>query len=187
MSLSKDRKLGVFCLLFAVLVVFAWVPLDVDSGYIERVRRQVVIGDALAPTVAGLFLMLGGLGLLVFGAAPHGGDTSTDRVALGFAGKLFAVYALSFVVMLYVGPALVWTSNLVTGAEQEYRLLRDTVPWKYAGFAVGGTLAITVTVSLLERRFSLRALLVGLIAVAAMIAVYDLPFDDLLLPPNGDV
>ena len=89
--------------------------------------------------------------------------------------------------MLYVGPALVWTSNLVTGAEQEYRLLRDTVPWKYAGFAVGGTLAITVTVSLLERRFSLRALLVGLIAVAAMIAVYDLPFDDLLLPPNGDV
>ena len=89
--------------------------------------------------------------------------------------------------MLFVGPLAVLVFSLLSGAEQEYRLLRDTVPWKYLGFIAGGTLAVTTTVSLLEGRFTLRALLVGLVAVAAMIAIYDLPFDDLLLPPNGDV
>ena len=187
MALSRDQKLGVFFLLFAALLVFVWIPFDVETGYIEKVRRQVSIGDALAPTVAGVFLLIGGLGLLIFGGRPKETEEPTDFVALRFAALLFAVYFASFLVMLFVGPLAVAVSNMVTGAEQEYRLLRDTVPWKYLGFAVGGTLAVTATVSMLEGRFSVRALLVGVVAVAAMIAVYDLPFDDLLLPPNGDV
>ena len=187
MSLSRDQKLGVFFLVCAALLVFVWIPLDVDSGYIEKVRRQVSIGDSLAPTVAGAFLMIGGLGLLLFGGTKGAPDAPMDMQAMRFAGLLFVVYFLAFVVMLYVGPLAVFVSNQFTGADQEYRLLRDTVPWKYLGFALGGTLAVTGTVSLLEGRFTWRALVVGIAAVSAMIAVYDLPFDDLLLPPNGDV
>lgn len=187
MQLSRDQDLGLVSLLFAALLVFVWVPLDVDSGYIEKVRRQISIGDALAPTVAGAFLLIGGLGLLLFGGKRGEIEEPIDFLALRFAGLLFAVYFVSFLAMLFVGPLAVLVFSLLSGAEQEYRLLRDTVPWKYLGFVAGGTLAVTTTVSLLEGRFTLRALLVGLVAVAAMIAIYDLPFDDLLLPPNGDV
>ena len=185
--LSRDQKLGVVFLLFAALLVLVWVPLDVDTGYIEKVRRQVSIGDALAPTVAGVFLLIGGLGLLVFGGTGGEIEEPTDYVAIRFAALLFLIYVGSFLVMLVAGPLLVTIGNVFTGGEQEYRLLRDTAPWKYIGFALGGTLAVTSTISLLEGRFTAYALLTGVLAVAAMIAVYDLPFDDLLLPPNGDV
>ena len=184
--MSRDQKLGVFFLTCSILLVFVWVPLDVDSGYIEKVRRQVSIGDALAPTVAGAFLFIGGLGLLLFGGHVGETDEPTDFIAIRFAALLFAIYFASFLLMLVVGPAAVAVLNLMTGSEQEYRLLRDTVPWKYLGFATGGTLAVSTAISLLEGRFSLRAVLIGLVAVTAMIAIYDLPFDDLLLPPNGD-
>ncbi|MBK0329636.1 hypothetical protein I5535_20510 [Rhodobacteraceae bacterium F11138] len=187
MSLSRDQKIGAFFLLFAVLLVFVWVPLDVDSGYTVQVRRQVSVGDAFAPTIAGVFVLIGGLFLLVFGGTRDEPQEPIDFLALRFAGLLFAVYVLSFMMMLFVGPIAVLVSNLLTGMEQEYRLLRDAAPWKYLGFAVGCTFAITSTISLLEGRFSLRAVLIGLCAVLAMIAIYDLPFDDLLLPPNGDV
>jgi hypothetical protein len=46
---------------------------------------------------------------------------------------------------------------------------------------VGGMIAV------LERRLSRRALMIGLIWSLVLILVYDLPFEDLLLPPNGDV
>lgn len=187
MQLSRDQKLGAFFLLLAALLVFVWVPSDVDTGYIEKVRRQVSIGDALAPTIAGVFLMIGGLGLILFGANKGETEEPTDYVAIGFAGLLFLVYFISFGVMLFMGPLVVAVSNVITDGDFEYRLLRDTAPWKYIGFVAGGTLAITATISLLEGRFRARALLVAIIAVAAMIAVYDVPFDDLLLPPNGDV
>ncbi len=41
-------------------------------------------------------------------------------------------------------------------------------------------------ISLVEHRLSWRRAGAALLAVAALIVVYDLPFDDLLLPPNGD-
>ena len=187
MQLSRDQKLGVFFLLFATLLVLIWVPSDVDSGYIEKVRRQISIGDALAPTVAGIFLMIGGLGLVIFGGAQGEIEKPADFPALRFASLLLAIYFISFLAMLFIGPVIVSIANLFTDTEQEYRILRDTVPWKYIGFTFGGTFAVTATISLMEGRLSARSLLVGLMAVAVMIAIYDLPFDDLQLPPNGDV
>ena len=72
-------------------------------------------------------------------------------------------------------------------ADDEYRLLRDTVPWKYVGFASGGFVIVAGASSVVEGRFSRSAALAGIVAVLLIIALYDLPFDDLLLPPNGDV
>ena len=59
----------------------------------------------------------------------------------------------------------------------------DTIPWKHAGFLAGGTVMIFAPASLLERRMTVRCLVV---AFAAMAFFYYVPFDKLQLSPNGD-
>jgi hypothetical protein len=46
---------------------------------------------------------------------------------------------------------------------------------------------IAGSVAQIEGRITLRVLLIACLAVAVLIAIYDLPFDDLMLPPIGDV
>ena len=65
--------------------------------------------------------------------------------------------------------------------------LADTAPWKYIGFGIGGGTMIFCMISFVEQRITWRALWVALAAVIGIIVLYDLPFDDVLLPPNGDV
>ena len=174
--------LGLLCVAFALLLAFVWVPMDTDSGLIEKIRRRVSIGDALAPTVAAAFIGLGGLLVLIGGRGPDQAATLTGA-NLRFLAWFLALLIGSFLVMRHAGPALGW----LTGQETEYRLLRDTAPWKWVGFATGGFVLVFGLISIVEGRISLRAGLVGVAAVLVLIAVFDLPFDDLLLPPNGDL
>ena len=44
-----------------------------------------------------------------------------------------------------------------------------------------------IPVALVERRLSLARLVLALAVALALALVFDLPFEDLLLPPNGDV
>ena len=178
--------LGLAILGFAALLLFVWIPLDVDTGLIEKERRRTVIGDALAPTVAGAFLMIGGLGLILF----ERNDTdqpALNRQNLRFIATTLGIAVLAFLVMRYAGPLAVSISNGLSGTELQYRLLRDTAPWKYIGFLLGGTLLVAGLIWQVEGRLRLRTVAIGLGAVVVLILVYDLPFDDLLLPPNGDV
>lgn len=180
---SVDRVnliLGLVVLLLALLIALVWVPLDVSTGLIEKVRRQVTIGDALAPTIATVFLGFGGLLVMVF-ERPGNACRLTLR-NLQFLAVFLCIIALSFLMMRWAGPAV---AGLLT--EEGYRPLRDTAPWKYIGFLIGGAGMIAALISLVEGHLSLRALLIGLVAAIALIMVYDLPFDHLLLPPNGDV
>jgi hypothetical protein len=82
-----------------------------------------------------------------------------------------------------------WFGPVLAGVLMEggYRPLRDTAPWKHLGFLFGGAGMIAAMISMVEGRVTLRAVLVGLAAAIGLIIIYDLPFDDLLLPPNGDV
>jgi len=169
----------------AVLTAFVWIPLDVDTGLIEKVRRQVTIGDALGPAVAAAIIGLGGVALLL-----QRGGADSARLTwfnLGFVLLLLGLFAVAFAVMRWTGPALVQIVSLLSGEELSYRSLRDTAPWKYLGFLPGCALLIATAISFIEGRLSWRAVLTGLAASGALIALYDLPFDDLLLPPNGDV
>ncbi|WP_164658152.1 hypothetical protein [Tropicibacter sp. Alg240-R139] len=178
--------LGAATIAFAILVIFIWIPLDTQTGLIEKVRRQVTIGDALAPTIAASFLAIGGLMLVLFERnADDQPKVSPQDVLFGLA--LIASIIISILVMRYAGPATVGLWNLLSGSEAEYRLLRDTAPWKYIGFLLGGTVMITMLVSLVEGRLRVKTLMIAFISVSVMAAIYDLPFDDLLLPPNGDV
>lgn len=231
-----DKQLGLFALAVSLLILFVWIPLDVDSGIIEKARRSTVLGDSFAPAVAAALVAIGACLLFIERREPvdnssspvnevsadsrasannamlsdkpsnipsHNPSTNTSRSPSYNTGSgtrdtsqylqrenliyLFTTIVLltvSLAVMRYAGPLLV---TLIGDEGVSYRLLRDTPPWKYIGFVAGGVLLITSLISRVERRFRFRFLLIGIAAVVVLIAVYDLPFDDLLLPPNGDV
>ena len=178
--------LGLGVSAFALVLILVWVPLDTTTSITLRVRRQYVIGDALAPTLAGVFLLIGGILLLLFERHP----STEDRVGaprIRFVLCVTGILAISFLLMRFAGPAAVWLANSLTGGELVYRNLRATAPWMYIGYFLGCAFAVTGIGALTERRVRPRHLIVGVLAAVALIALYDLPFDDLLLPPNGDV
>ncbi|THH36678.1 hypothetical protein E4Z66_06925 [Aliishimia ponticola] len=180
-----NRSVALVCLAIAVVMVVIWIPMDVDTGLIEQVRRRVTIGDSLAPTVAAGVIGLGALILLIGGERVPSGSLSGAN--LWFIALLLVCFAVGFALMRWTGPAAVWVANTFTGQDLDYRPLRDTAPWKYLGFVAGCTFVIAALISAVQGRLTLQALLVGLGASLAMIAVFDWPFDNLLLPPNGDV
>jgi hypothetical protein len=188
--MSEPRKanhmLGSLVVIFALLLILVWIPMDTDTGILEKVRRKILIGDALAPTIAGLFILIGGGLLLLFERNSHD-QPVIDRLSLKFVALNFLALAIGLIIMRYAGPIAVWMANLVSGSELDYRLLRNTVPWKYIGFFLGGSISIAGLIILAEGMLRPRTILVAVLAILAMIAIYDLPFDDLLLPPNGDV
>lgn len=177
---SPDRRLGLVCIALALIALVLWVPFDVETGLIEKVRRRVAIGDSLLPTVALGFVILGGLLALI---VPRSDAPRITRHNLAFAAELLLCFVVAFALMRWAGPLAVD----VFGQEANYRALRDTAPWKYIGFVSGGTILVAGLMALGEGRIALRGFVIGLIASLVLIALYDLPFDDLLLPPNGDV
>ena len=91
------------------------------------------------------------------------------------------ICAAGILAMRYAGPLI------AAGQEGGYRPLRGTAPWKYIGFALGGGGMVAALVTLVEGRLRWTALATAAFAVIAIILLYDMPFEDLLLPPNGDV
>jgi len=196
-----DRWLGLMALAIGVVILFVWIPLDVDSGIIEKARRSTVLGDSFAPAVAAALVAMGGC-LLLF--ERRGRDTAdlqepsqlpiapthsppfvyVQLANLHYLAITLLLLTIAIATMRYTGPLAV---ALIGEDGSSYRLLRDTPPWKYVGFTSGGVLLVTGLITWVERRFRFRFLLIGLAAVLVLIAIYDLPFDDLLLPPNGDV
>lgn len=175
---TQDRVLGLLVLAFGAWITLYWAPVDSETGLVERLRGRFSIGDALAPTVAGVILMASGAWLALLGGKGEG-----LRLAnLSYLCVLILCLLLSIALMRWAGPALV---EAITGAE--YRPLRDTVPWKYFGFVMGGTAMILSLIVLVERRLSWSRVLIALGVALFLAAFYDLPFEDLLLPPNGDV
>ncbi len=178
-KLSATTALGVGCIAFALIIAFVWIPMDTDTWLVERSRGRNIVGDSLAPTVAAVFILISGVMLLL----ERGGDAShPSRSNLNYISAITLIGVIGIVVMRWAGPI---TASLLSG--DEYRLLRDTVPWKYTGFALGGGFIVFAVTAFVEQRLSWGAGLIALVAVAGIILLYDLPFDDVLLPPNGDV
>jgi len=181
-STKNDLVLGVAIMAFAGLIGFVWIPLDIETGIFEKVRRRTEIGDAFAPALAAGLLALGGLLLLVESLRTR----SLVRLSLNsltYTAGLLGLFVIFTLLLTWIGPIAV-----VLFAEQaaEYRLLRNTAPWKYLGFVVGGTFLVAALISFMEHRLRWQSVLLGVLATIALILVYDLPFDNLLLPPNGD-
>ncbi|SET94027.1 hypothetical protein [Paracoccus homiensis] len=185
MSRNKANLiLGCGVVVLALTALAFWVPNDSATGLIVKQRGRLSIGDAMAPTAALALILVAGLLILFEKGKPAPRITSRNlRFLIAFTGVFF----VSLAVMRWAGPAIIWTMGGLGLTEHSYRDLRDTAPWKYAGFVIGGTGLVATLMCMIEGRASWRAVLVGLLAVAALIAVFDLPFPDLLLPPNGDV
>lgn len=178
-NLSAGTALGLGCIAFALILAFIWIPLDTETWLVERKRGRYIAGDSLAPTMAAGFILMAGV-MLLFERSSD--DPRPTRQNLAFIGVVSIVGIVGILLMRWAGPV----ASSLFGAD-EYRLLRDTAPWKYIGFVLGGGTMVFCIVSFVEQRVTWRALWVALAAVIGIIVLYDLPFDDVLLPPNGDV
>lgn len=170
---------------FALLLALVWVRYDSGSGLILKVRRQVTIGDALAPTMAAVIIGLGGI--LLFFQSKDADQPRLSARNTAFLLRFLLILVVGFALMRWTGPFAIWVANIITDADLTYRALRGTAPWKYLGFFIGGTFLITTLIASTEGRLTRRNTMIGVVAILALIALYDLPFDDLQLPPNGDV
>ena len=180
LRISQDAVLGILVLLFGLFVALVWAPLDSDTGIVEKVRGRWAIGDALAPTIAGALLAISGLALALR-AWSQDGPRLLEPGNFRYLLSLAVCIGSALLVMRYAGP-------LFTGfTVGEYRPLRDTAPWKYTGFVLGSGLLIAGVGFIMEGSMTWRRAVLILLGVLALALAYDLPFEDLLLPPNADV
>ena len=172
---------------FALLTLGVWIPADVESGVVETFRRRIVIGDAMAPTAVAAGMIAAAVLLAVSTVlGRRREEAAPDRQSALFVVRFAAVIAAALVLMSHTGPLVVDAINGLGGAIGSYRELRDTVPYKYLGYLIGGAVLVGGTIALVEQRLTSGAAFAGILAAAVLAALYDLPFDDLLLPPNGD-
>ncbi|WP_424987017.1 hypothetical protein [Microbulbifer sp. S227A] len=181
-NLIRDLSVAIIGVVLSLILLLVWIRLDIETGLIDEWRRTIRIGDALLPTI-GAIGVLGsalwiGLSAYLWPDNEAGAEFSAPLLVL-----VLGIQLVSFVLMLWVGPVLI---ALFADEGVTYRLKLDSVPWKYTGFLAGGTFMIFALKSLLERSFTLRSLGIAFLATAVMAFLYDVPFDNMLLPPNGD-
>lgn len=186
---STEIWLAVFFAAFAALAFFLWVPNDSETPPIYTFRRQTYIGDAMLPLVAAA-----GIGIcaviqlvLVWMRSP---DTDTDAPfdvqTVQFFAAFAAILAVSLGVMFWSGPTALALFGPGGEDAPSYRQMRDTLPWKYVGFILGGFILAFGTTALIEGRPRAKSALIVAAAIAILILIFDVPFDTILLPPNGD-
>ena len=94
-----DRLTGLVFIALALVVLGIWVPHDTGSGLIEYVRNSAVIGDALGPSVAGMFILLGGFLTLL---APRS-EGKLRRADIVWAFRIVVVLIVSLFAMRHAG------------------------------------------------------------------------------------
>ena len=172
---------------FALATLVFWIPADIETGVVETFRRRVIIGDALAPTVVAIaMLAVAGLFAATELLRPRRESAPFDGQSALFILRVAVAIGAGLALMVYTGPLTVDAINALGGEIGSYRQLRDTVPYKYLGYLAGGTVMVGGIVAVVEQRLARSAAVAAGLAVLVHIVLYDLPFDDVLLPPNGD-
>ena len=93
---------------------------------------------------------------------------------------------LGLVLMVYTGPLVVEAISAFGGEVGTYRQLKAAFPYKYLGYTMGGFVMVLGVIRVVENKITHSAAWVAALAVLALVLLYDVPFDNLLLPPNGD-
>ena len=183
---KQDRIIGALCVLFCLFLLFVWIPADIDSGLASKVRGRSKIGDALAPTITAILLGIAGLTVLITSGSSKSEEEIKPKNFL-FIGTVSALVLLSCGLMYISGPFIVDMARVFASDLPEYRVLRNSVPWKYLGYLVGSIFLLVGFFVITGYGSWKRRCLVAVLAALALALAYDLPFDDLLLPPNGDI
>ncbi|MBT9385388.1 hypothetical protein KM176_16060 [Pseudooceanicola sp. CBS1P-1] len=182
---KAELWIAVVMLVLGLVAVLIWIPSDSQTPAVYTYRRQTQIGDAFLPQLA--------MAAVALCAAIHGvlqwrrpktleSAPPLDGHSLAFLALLAGVMASAMVLMFWAGP-LAWA---LLGDGSGYREVRGDAPWKYIGFLLGGTWMTWGLMAAIEGHFSRRRLVAAFLFTLLLIAVFDLPFDSLLLPPNGD-
>jgi len=184
--------LSLFFIVAGALTLFVWIPYDVETGVVETFRRRTTIGDAMAPTLAAAAILacsviMGVLSILrVRRVDDKPAEPGPDRRSYIFLLRLSVVIVMGLFVMVFAGPLAVELVNVILAETGTYRQLKASLPYKFLGYLLGGSIIVTGIIRIVENRFTKSAIWVSVFAVFALIILYDLPFDNLLLPPNGD-
>lgn len=178
-----DRLIGIFLCVMCLLCVFLWIPADSETGLVETVRRRLIIGDALAPTLASL-LGLVCAAVLIIKPAPQ---PRMSRNALISVSVYIACFSVALYVMRYFGPALIDSLHSLNLVSSSYRPLRTTFPVNYISFVAAGGIMIFSLSVYIDRRYSWTRLGICFALALFIALLFDVPFEDILLPPNGDV
>lgn len=189
LSRSVEIWLAIFFVVFAGLAVFVWAPLDSETAAIYEFRRQVSIGDAMLPMVAGggiLLFSVAHLMLQLHRQSQAEDQPPFDRATILFFVNFGGVLALSLALMFWAGPLALSLFGPTGDEPVTYRQMRSTFPWKYIGFVLGGFTLVFGLTSLIEGRIRWVRVFSAILTVLALIFIFDVPFDTTLLPPNGD-
>lgn len=183
--------IGLLFIVLSLVTLIWWIPNDIETGVIFEEFRDVNIGDAMAPTASALAVLIFSIALVISSFLPGSSDSAEHDIGVSAANSknilsIAAIVLAGLLVMVWAGPVLVAIMQAAGSDIKEYRLLINTVPHKYTGFALGGFLLVAGLISWIEGRVTWQALATAAGAVIALIVVYDLPFDTLLLPPNGE-
>lgn len=172
-----------------VLAILFWIPNDIETGMVETFRRQTTMGDAFLPVLTAYAVLICAaiqLTIAIFRREdPTAITTGFDIRSPVVIGGVLLIVAVSLVLVFWTGPlavALFGPDDLEFG----YRQARDSFPWKYVGYVVGGFVMIFALTSLIEGAIRLRRAVSSILAVLFLILVFDVPFENILLPPNGD-
>lgn len=182
---TSNRLLGALFLLLALAGLVFWIPADIDTGLVETVRRRNVIGDSLAPSFAMILIGISALSLI----RRSGDDTVFTNQGKWHRPFLFFIIVFICVLLLmrYTGPLIIAIINSFAEGDLTYRNLRNIRPLKYVGYVAGGTFLLCSFSHFMDKSLNRkRALLFFGISIAIAL-FFDLPFEDILLPPNGDV
>lgn len=193
-SRKWNIAIGLFFAAASATTLIWWIPADVETGIIVKERRSTDIGDAMAPTMIAIGILIVSAALIattLFRAPATEDnkaeyDTGITLENFQSLSWILLIVAVSLTLMVWAGPLVVSILQALGADVPEYRLLRDTVPYKYIGLALGGFVLVCGLISWIEGRIGRRAVLTAAAAVVALIVLYDVPFDSLLLPPNGD-
>ena len=180
-----DFLLGALFLFLALVTLFVWIPLDIDTGLVERVRRRNIIGDSLGPVAA--MILIGCAAFTLMRSSQNSPMVSELRITLMHFGFYIAVFAVTLLVMRLLGPWLIMAVDMGTQTELSYRNLRNIWPLKYVGYVAGGTILLSALSHFMDQSVTLRRIFLFFAISLGIALFFDLPFEDILLPPNGDV
>ena len=166
--LTRNRLLGAVIFTAGLMMLLLWIPSDVDSGLIEKVRRRYRIGDMLGPVVATTIILIGAgwLCLSREREAPRSILPPLRAIAM-----IVGITGSCMLLMRWTGPALVGLADIAGIIDGE------------AGCGV----LIWLLSCQADGKWSWRRLGIGMAIALVMALFFDLPFDDLVLPPNGDL